>query len=494
MFCETESDTFADPARELIFQVARGYLERQGITTTDLVFDPAQHRVLLNDGARFQEVLQRIALLQGQHTKRPVSERMKELTAIAEAAMRRVEAIAAAQPAVGSVGEARQRGLFSGANLDEWVRSGVVLARLLARDAGWDSRAKLCIEVLENTAPDGEAHGMADQTLAEILRLQPAAPVLFGENANRRRMIALCLGLAGGEMPAQDSSGGHAVLRRLRSLLAEQTLPRSGDALRARLVEMLNGTTALYHAEPHAEWQAMQDLKQKILALPLFASDPEIVASLMRRFTRFASPELLNPILARETEIARKLMFLLRLYREIDDGNARFELQGILTHYMDHRDFKTQFVGPQTSREEFGTLAATISGELAQVDIPEPRKSRLLEQFRTQLAAVVKPAGARGNQRGTGGPKDAVIVRGLRFPLKNWSPMGLLFGPCSPAVTGKLAVGSKLSVAVEIRSSLLSLDFTADAEVLRVGDGMVAARYVCADLPTQQRIKAYFAT
>lgn len=489
MFCETDAEAFADPARELIFQVARGYLERQGITSTDLVFDPAQHRAMLNDGARFQEILQRVALLQGQHTRRPVAERMKELTALAEAGMRRVEVAAAALPAFNSFADAQRQGLFTGSNLDEWIRSGVTLARLLTLAGDWEKRAALCLDVLETAAEGSESHGMADQTMAEILRLQPAAPVLFGEKANRRRMITLCMGMGGGEMPAD----AHAALQRLRGLLAKQTLPRTADALRARLVEMLHGTASVFSTEPYDEWQAMQALKQKMQGLKLFSADPEIAASMARRFARFASPELLNPILARETEIARKLSFLLQLYAEIEDGNARFELQGILTHYMDHRDFKTQFIGPQTSREEFASLAAAISGALATIDIPEPRKGRLLEQFRNQLAVVVKPSGARSNQRGIGGAKDAVIVRGLRFPLKNWSPMGLLFGPCSAALTSKLEAGSKLSVAIEIRNSLLSLDFTAEAEVLRVSDGLIAARYVCGDIAVQQRIKTYFA-
>lgn len=488
MFCETDADAFADPARELIFQVARSYLERQGITSTDLVFDSAQHRAMLNDGARFQEILQRVALVQGQHTRRPVNERMKELTAIAEAAMRRVEAATAGLPKAGSVAEAQQLGLFNGSNLDEWIRGGVTLARLLTAADDWGKRAAICLDVLE-TAPEGsESHSMADQTLSEILRLQVATPILCGADVNRRRMIALCLDVGGGDLPAD----AHPVLQRLRGLVAKQALPRTGDALRTRLVEMLQGTTRVFSSEPSDEWQALQQLKRKLGELKVFAGNPEIAAALMRRFTRFASPELLNPILGRETEIARRLLFLMQLYSEIDDGNARFELQGILTHYMDHRDFKTQFIGPQTGREEFANLASMLSGLLAGIDIPEPRKTRLLEQFRSQLAAVVKPSGARSNQRGLGGSKDAVIVRGLRFPLKNWSPVGLLFGPCSQAVTSKLKVGSKISVAVEIRNSLLSLDFSAQAEVLRISDGMIAARYVCSDTVIQQRIKAYF--
>jgi hypothetical protein len=489
MFCETDADAFADPARELIFQVARGYLERCAITTTDLVFDPAQHRALLDDGARFQEILQRVALVQGQHTRRPVNERMKELTAIAEAAMRRVAVCAAALPRIDAASQALQQGLFAGANLDEWVRSGVAMARLLGQEPDWEKRILVCLDLLDGTAPGSESHGMADQTLAEILRLQPAAPVLYGEKANRRRMIALCLGVGGGEMP----SDGNPVLRQVRDLLQRQPLPRTTDALRARVNEMLQGAAPLFSPDPPGEWLAMRDLKTRIDGLKLFSGDAGIAAGLARRFARFASPELLNPILGQETEIGRKLQFLLDLYSRIEDGNARFELQGIIAHYMDHRDFKTQFVGPQTGRDEFASLAAALSESLAAIDIPEPRKSRLQEQFRSQLATVVKPAGARTSQRGVGGAKDAVVLRGLRMPLRNWSPVGLQFGPCSPAVAAKLAVGSKISVAVEIRNSLTSLDFTAEAEVLRVSDGLVAARYVCNDLPMQQRIKAYFA-
>ncbi len=122
-------------------------------------------------------------------------------------------------------------------------------------------------------------------------------------------------------------------------------------------------------------------------------------------------------------------------------------------------------------------------------DIPDPRKTRLLDQFRTQLAGVAKPSGPRNVQRGQGGPNDVVIVQGLRIPLRNWSPVGILFGPCPPGV----ALGDKLAIAVEIRNAALTLDFSADAEVLRITDGLVAARYACSDTAIAQRIKSYFA-
>lgn len=487
MFCETEAETYADPARELIFQVARAYLERIGITATELVFSPAQHQALLNDGARFQELAQRIALLQGQHTKRPVGERMRELTAMAEAAMQRVEKQAALLPAGLALPQALQAGLFNGASLNGFVLSGVVLASLLSAAADWQARAGLCLGLIEGKA-GAEAHAMADQTLSEILRLKPAATALFGD-ANRRRMIELCLWLAGAETEIGDMP---AALPRLRAGLAGGSLERCQAAVRERLAEMLGGTMPLYSHDVHEEWTALLTLKERITALPMLAVDEQVAGALTRRFTRFANPEMLNPLIGRDAELSRKLLTLLRLYREIEEGNARFELQGIITHYMEHREFKTQFIGPLSSKDDFATLSAAISAALVQADIPEPRKSRLLEQYRTQLATVVRPSGQRIAQRGAGTSKDAVVVRALRVPLKNWSPVGILFGPCPASLLEKISVGEKLRIGVEIRSSLLSLDFVADAEVLRVADGVIAARYACSDATVTQRIQNYF--
>jgi hypothetical protein len=488
MFCETEAETYADPARELVFQVAGPYLERVGITATDLMFSPAQHRALLNDGPRFQDILQRIALLQGQHTKRPVSERMKELTAMAEAVMQRVESRAAALPDGLTFEAALKAGLFHGSKLDEWVLGGVVFARLLAGQADWLGRAGLCLDMIE-AAAGNEAHAMADQTLSEILRLKPAAATLFGD-ANRRRMIDLCLWLAGGASEVNASS----VLMRLRRGLAAGNLERCQSAVRLRLSEMLGGSLPLYSSEAYQEFTALLALKNRVIDLPLLSDDESITATLTRRFTRFAAPELLNPLLGHHAEFARKILTLLRLNREIEEGNARFELQGIISHYMEHREFTTKFVGAQAGKDEFSALSTELSTALLQADIPEPRKSRLLELYRNQLANVVRPTGPRSGQRGQGGSRDAVLIGGVRIPLKNWSPVGLLFGPCPPAILGMTAVGGRLRIEVEIRTSLQNFDFNAEAEVLRVADGIIAARYLCADTAMTQRIQAYFST
>jgi hypothetical protein len=344
----------------------------------------------------------------------------------------------------------------------------------------------LCLNLLEAGAGT-EAHTMADQTVSEIFRLKPAAEALFGD-ANRRQMVELCLRLAGGTVQVHMTD----VLERLRTGLAGGSLERCQMAVRERLAEMLGGTLPLYSADAYEEFNLLLSLKQRIVALPMLATDDGVMGALTRRFTRFAAPDLLNPLIGRDAEFSRKLLTLLRLYREIEEGNARFELQGIISHYMEHREFTTKFIGPQSGKDDFATLSAEISSALVQADIPEPRKTRLLDQYRNQLGNVVKPTGSRIAQRGVGTSKDAVVFRALRMPLKNWSPVGLLFGPCPASLLEKVAVGDKIRLGVEVRASLLTIDFTADAEVLRVSDGLIAARYTCSDAAITQRIQNYF--
>lgn len=479
MFCQTEAEAFADSARDLIFQVARPYLERQAITTVELIYDPARHRLLLDDGARFQEILQRIALLQGQRNRRPVNERMHELTALAEAGMQRIADWAETLPSVANADQALRDGLLADDSMDGQVRAGITLSRLLRLNEDWSARALLCLDLIE-AGVQGASRAMIDQTLAEMLRMKAAAASLFGD-INRRRMIEICLYLAGEDRAVEVGPA----LTRLRQSLP---LPHCQAAIRERLTEMLNGTLPLFHAEPHHEWQALQDLKQRIAALSPLAEEA-IFSQLHRRFGRFVAPEQLNPVLAVQPDIAHKLLFLMRLYHDVIDGNARFELLGVFNHYLEHRDFKSQFLGPQAAREDFADLVREISELVAKADIVEQRKTRLLALFRDQLIKVVKPAGRRLGQRGLGGPNDVVEVSGVRMHLHNWSMSGLLFGPCP----GGVEVGDHLPIKVVIRNPVLALDFDAEAVVLRITDDLVAARYKLNDAETLERVRAYFA-
>jgi hypothetical protein len=83
---------------------------------------------------------------------------------------------------------------------------------------------------------------------------------------------------------------------------------------------------------------------------------------------------------------------------------------------------------------------------------------------------------------------DYVTFNSVRFPLKNWSGSGLLFGPMgSPP-----AVGQKLTLQVTVMCGQDRLRFDAACEVVRVVNNLVAAKYACQSADTAAKIRAYF--
>src|SRR3546814_7994484 len=87
----------------------------------------------------------------------------------------------------------------------------------------------------------------------------------------------------------------------------------------------------------------MLALRQRLRAVPELEADWQLATALSRRFSRFAMPDQLNPLLAREPEYASKAVVMLQLCREIEEYGARFELYDILEHYLDHREFDAKF-------------------------------------------------------------------------------------------------------------------------------------------------------
>jgi len=104
------------------------------------------------------------------------------------------------------------------------------------------------------------------------------------------------------------------------------------------------------------------------------------------------------------------------------------------------------------------------------------------------VAAAKSDGERRAAPRVQTGANDYVTFNGVRFPLKNWSVSGLLFGPMgNPPVLGETLV-----LNVTVRCGDDRLRFDAKCEVARVANSLVAVRYECKSAEAAARIKAYF--
>ena len=484
MLCTSPDDVFKPPAREMLFRVAQPYLELTRMTATELMFDPREHRKILNAGTKFQEYLQRAAILQGQLSKKPVAERLRDTLETVNGAMRAVEA--AARRARGA-GAADAAALDAAAAADP-IEAGVALGLALAAQAPGDfaARAALCFRLLEGVRMRA-AIELLDHTLAQLLRLKAASSVLVGPADALAIQVRVRLAIAGdAESIAANDKPFVAEIVRLGRI---HLLPHLALAARGGLDEALAGPALLAERDPTFELKITRDLRRKIAALPVLASSPTLADTLSRRMSRLLVPERLDPVLARETGAGRKLLALVRLYNEIDDANARVHLDAMVSNLVEGRDFKDTFFVPGHAQDEKRAMVIEVAEAVGGSALSETRKLRYREVAALAFAELGQVAGRRLSPRMSAGPEDRVQLMGQRVPLRNWSETGLLFGPYA----GTLAPGQTLRATVVLRNAYIAVSFDASLEIVRFSDGLVGAKYTCLDPNLPQRIKAHFA-
>ncbi|MBL8833483.1 MAG: hypothetical protein JNL71_13910 [Rhodospirillales bacterium] len=487
MFCVTPPEALGDAARETLFRVAQPYLDQVRITATELAFDPREHRKILNSGTKFQEYVQRVAILQGQQLKNPVAERMRQTLELVDGAMLLVDTEAKKLPdAHVADALAIDRLAATDATLGP-VRAGIALAANLAAvgPGNWTARGNRCLELLDGVR-DPASLALLDRTIAELMRMKLSGAVLVGPSDNLALVVRACLALAG------DAAPGPGGLPPFVAGLVARKAGRAMPCVDRATVEILNGAitgaASLAKRDPTLELSSTRDLRRKVTSLPLLAADKDLADNLSRRLTRLTAPESLNPLIAREVGIGRKLLVLLGLHADIEDPNARKYLVATIDGLVENQEFKSDFYVPGMAHDEKRALAAQVSQAYATSQLSDSKRQRFREIAATAFADLTASGERRVSPRSIAGPEDRVLVGGQRVQLRNWSETGVMFGPFA----GIAQPGQHMKATIMLRNGYISMGFEADLEIVRFVDGLVGARYTCADPHVRQRIKAHF--
>jgi hypothetical protein len=488
MFCINAFEALEATARETLFRVAQPHLDHARITATELAFDPREQRRLLNAGLRFQEFVQRVAILQGQQMKNPVTERVRQIIDIVDEGMRLVDQIAREIPPAQEIDAAAIDRLAASDPNYGPVRAGVAIAATLATaGAGdWVGKANRCLTLFDSLAQP-VALDIVDQTLAELVRLKPAATTLIGPPENLPLVIRACLMIAG-DADAGSSGNTPPFIQALVARQKKRATPRTVQAAIEVLKGVLASPASIVKRDPTQEIKQTRSLRDRITNLPCLVADRELQEILARRMSRLVAPELLEPLVAREIGAGRKAILLLGLHCEIGDPRARKHLVTHLDLLVDSREFKDEFFVPGSSHDEKRALVAQVAQAIANADLIDIKRQRYQAIVTTTFAYLGESGDRRISPRMIAGPEDRIQIGGVRVPLRNWSETGLMFGPYN----GLIAPGQRLRATVMLRNAYIAMGFEAEIEIVRQVDGLVGAKYNCPDPQARQRIKAHF--
>lgn len=472
-------------ARVMVGRVCRDYLDENVLIPIELLHHSGHAKLLNNAENLCAALIQKAAVAQAQATNSPVRDKVKKLYAITTAAITQVEAFEKRLSAT----PLTHRLLAQLTASDPLYGTRIAfsaLARHLHLSKSWTEKAERCL-ALFGEGMDPSAITVLDEALAEILSAKSAVPELLGRFRDAKLRIVQLMSLLDSRYAIDDEAYATDFARRLHEIASAHPMPALREAIVALTRRLLISSVPLLSEEPTEEFRATKETyalltRDRDMALELGAAD-----LFEKRMVRLVTAEKLTKLIPGHYS-APKLMQGLQLFEEAIGDGPREILLKYISYLFEHRDLEKEFADPAYSPEEKVEIAQELRKKVISSGLSDHRREAflgILDPLTQRLAAGEQRRSARTQC----GPEDHVLLEGTRIPLKNWSAIGLLFGP----ITGTFLEGEILNLTVKIKNPKLQITFDAEGDVVRYTDeGYVAMRYRCKDAQMAKKVALYF--
>ena len=494
--CETVADLYNERGRALIAQICREHLEENKLIPLELLSSSAQARLIMEAGElQFAGLIQKVAVGQSQAVRQAgnappgslLRERSLFLMKLCANALEQLLAIEKTLPP----GPLDADALDKLAQGSDQRPAYAALARHLNLSHSWTEKVERCFALIgQPLKPKAPAQALAalDKVLAEILLVRPAVPELLGKAQSPSHRLRQLLSLLDKRyaLPAEEPITDPA--DKLGQLMLNTPMPALRLAVQQLIHRLLDSGVPLVSEEPGLEFRATREIYDLIRQDPALPMALQIDALMELRMRRLVTRENLARLIAGAFSAPKLMQALLLLEQTIGPG-PRDILQKYAFYLLEHRDLDKDFTDPSSSQAEKLEMAAALREQAGKAGLfSDHRRERMLELI-DALIGRLKASEQRRSPRTMCGPEDHVVLEGMKANLRNWSAIGLLFGPCS----AHLEAGQHLRLTVRIKNPKIMLGFDAEAEVVRAGsDGMIAVKYRPLDRQIAKTIAIYF--
>jgi hypothetical protein len=472
-------------ARAMVGRVCRDHLDENIIIPIELLHHSAHAKLVTNSETLYAAFVQKAAVAQAQASNSPVRDKVKKLFAITTAAVTQVEAFEKRLPTTPLTHRLLAQLTGSDPLYGERIAM-TALAHHLYMSKSWTDKAERCLKLFESGI-DPAAVAVLDETLAEILLAKSAVPELLGKFHDAKLRIVQFMAILDKRYAVDDHAYETEFAQRLHDTAAKHKMPALRDAVVQLVRRLLVSSVPLASEEPAEEFAATREVyalltRDRDFALELGAAD-----LFEKRMVRLVTAEKLAKLIPGYYS-APKLMTGLQLFEEAIGEGPKEILLKYISYLFEHRDLEKEFVDPAYSTEEKVEIAQELRKKTISAGLSDHRR----EQFLGILDPLIQRLGHGDQRRSTrtlAGPEDHVLLEGSRIPLKNWSAIGLLFGP----ITGTFIEGELLKLEVRIKNPKLQITFDAEGDVVRYTDeGFVAMKYRCLDAQMAKKVALYF--
>lgn len=474
--CREVSDLYSSEARKLTGRIAAAYLDEKRLTPLELLHSYQNAVALADAGTTLTGYVQQAAIAQVKDSNQPVSDRVRDLFTYTDAALQAAKGLseaAAAAPALtaGRLGELAAN--------EDVKPAYAALVHHLAGAAGWEEKISRVIALFDGAA--AAAVPLLDQMLAELLARAPALALVLGNAPHAEARITLLLALARREAVPE----GVPLRTQVAALFGRIALPACRAVLINHAMQDLAANHGLTTGKPPDELDALRRIKSLFGRGGLPVPDAAVAALIEKRMARVVTAESLPDLVSQNAPMIFRLERTIELVGRVTGAAPREILLKYLRFLIDQRDLAKELEPQRADDEAHNARLDKLVQNLREADVPAARKETFLERLR---AAIAQSRAGKG--RGPAQPLDFVMIKDARMTLRNWSAVGLLFGPVGAGV--QISPSQQVRVSVSVRTDRGPLIFDADATVMRVEDGEVAAKYKCIKPSDDKIIKGHF--
>lgn len=488
VLCDRPDDLYEPRARAMLGRVMRDTLDENKILPMEMVHSLEQAKMIMESERDFASLIQRVAVMQAQVSKQSIVDRTKKLHAATTGAYTQLEALTKKLPPAPL--QANQ--LTQLAASDPLYGDRLALAALsrhMAYSKTWIEKAERVL-ALEPKADDA-AFAVLDQALAEILLSKTAIPELLGKAKSAQHRVTQFLALLDRRYAGGPEDIATEIAERLVDVAQRRKMPAMREAILVLLRRLLAGAAPLGPAsdppDASAEFKATRETYDTLTRDQGLAVELGVADLIEARMKRLVTREALTQLVPGYNS-APKLIQAIALYKQTVGDGPREILGKYIAYLLEHRDLAKDFTDPSTTGVERVEIIQAVREAIITAGFTDHRREHFVELIDALMKAS-QGSEQRRSPRTQCGPEDHVMLESRRVALKNWSAIGLLFGP----TTGDFPAGQKLRLTVRIKNPKITIGFDAEAEVVRYTDeGLVAVKYKALDRQVAKTISTYF--
>lgn len=393
--CFKPDDLYNYHARATLTRLIGDWLSRNKLTPTELIHSAAALERFEATGTTFQHAIQKTAVAQASGTEVPVAQIMKQLTTLANTAIKRVYTDEKKGVFPDCVpGDFAKLAARIAAEPDALYRLNGSLAKYLAPGKTWDAKLQLLLALMPEIPAEGAARalllGAIDSLVSELLNGSAALVDLLGHNPDLGHALINLVELFMGTTVHAAEGAGRGINELARSFAADE-LPASRTAIANRILAELRGLHRLSSVSVEDELRMLRRLANDLVrGQGKYLSHEDLISAFTDRSKRVVNGDALSEYLADAKTADVKFDRLMLIEENILGVENKRTLAGFIYPLVVSNAFEDQVAQGEGAPQRLKRLAEMQTRAL---------RGGFQEEQKTQIAVALDAVAMRIDDR-----------------------------------------------------------------------------------------------